>query len=49
MKKLFAGITLAAVIVSGVFFAVNSDPIETTWGERHPPIVKSPWNLDSDY
>lgn len=39
MKKLFSGIALAAILVSGVFFAVNAEPEDLTWGERHPPIL----------
>ena len=41
MKKLFSSLALAAVLVSGVFFAVNTDADDLTWGERHPPIFNN--------
>lgn len=47
MKKLISGIALAVVLVSGVFFAVNTDPVDTTWGERTPPIVNLPLSFET--
>ncbi|MCF3944933.1 hypothetical protein [Oceanobacillus alkalisoli] len=41
MKKLFSSLALAAVLVSGVFLAVNTDADDLTWGERHPPIFNN--------
>ena len=47
MKKLISSIALGAILVSGVFFAVQAQPENLTFGgDRHPPIFMPTSSFD---